>query len=98
MTRSSVYRELAGKKRFRRYRCRCTRCEHRRTFRDHPSQIVRPPKCSGCGSSSWRVDWYRTTRREHRKVICHCGGRPFPHRTGRTSCNPSMYYRPAMAA
>lgn len=86
--RKAEYKRLAARMRFRRYRCRCSHCEHRATFRRQPMQMRRTPPCP-CGSHTWRVDWYRTTKREHRRVLCHCEGRHFPHRAG--SCVHSRY-------
>jgi hypothetical protein len=88
MTRRVAYRRLESLKRFRRYRCRCSHCEHRATFRDNPKQMSPTPRCSLCRSRAWRVDWYRTTRRESRRYFCDCVGRPFPHRKG------SCFYDP----
>ena len=49
-----------------------------------PPQLERrTPRCT-CGSREWRVDWYRTTRRESREALCHCAVMHFPH--SRYSC------------
>jgi hypothetical protein len=82
MTIKAEYRRLEARKKFRRYRCRCSACEHRATFRQNPRQMRKDPRCATCGSQRWRVDWYRTTRREHQRVKCHCGAYPYPHRRG----------------
>lgn len=80
--RLAEYRRLEARVRFRLYRCRCSRCEHRATFRKNPRQMRRTPVCAGCQSVHWRIDWYRTTKREHRRARCDCGGRHYPHRFG----------------
>lgn len=42
--RKLEYIRLAARMKFRRYRCRCSRCEHRATFRRMPWQMrVIPP-------------------------------------------------------
>lgn len=76
------YRHAKTRARFKRYRCRCRHCERRKTFRRHPDQIRRLPNCSRCRRSAWRVDWYRTTRRDSRAAKCVCAAWPFPHRRG----------------
>lgn len=85
------YRYLEAHRNYRRYRCRCVRCGHRVTLKENPRfHTVR--RCSVCRRNQWRVDWYRTTHREHRRVMCHCSGRPYPHRRGRSSCEMPCPY------
>jgi hypothetical protein len=90
---ANKYRHLEARRRFARYRCRCIHCQHRSTFRDNPRQMSRTPKCSSCGEQLWRIDWYRTTGREHRKVICRCGAWHFPHRRGSCHLQSEDYAR-----
>lgn len=63
------------------YRCRCSRCERRRTTRVHPDYARRTVRCA-CGSARWRIDWYRTAKLEARRTTCRCDALPFPHRRG----------------
>lgn len=65
------------------YPCRCKKCRGRKTFRKHPLDYVREPKCS-CGGS-YSVDSYRQNT-EHRRVLCHCDAYWFPHRQGSGNC------------
>jgi hypothetical protein len=74
-----------------RFRCRCSKCEHRETFRGLPWMKRKVPQCPECGSRKWRVDWFRSTVETSRNK-CECGGRHFPHRRG--SCVPA-YVRKA---
>lgn len=72
-----------GAHRYATYRLRCSSCDHRRTSHTDPVGYIRPPACELCGSKRWRVDWYRTTRKEsRRRGVCYCNGRHFPHRPG----------------
>jgi hypothetical protein len=70
-----------------RYRCRCSKCEHRVTVRGLPWERRKPLVCL-CGSQAWRVDWYRMLT-ETTRTRCDCGGRSFPHRSG--SCGMPKY-------
>jgi len=90
MPRRAEYVRLEARQRFKLYRCRCSRCEHRETFRKNPRQMERTPVCARCKSTQWRVDWYRTTKREHRRARCDCHGWQFPHRYG--SCHQHSAY------
>lgn len=78
----------------RRVRCRCSKCEHRQTFRGFPWNHRREPVCQ-CGSKTWRVDWYRQLT-ETTRTRCDCGGRSHPHRRG--SCGQPKYQCAAIAA
>lgn len=72
----------------RRFRCRCSKCEHRETFRGYPWLKKRIPPCPECGAKQWRIDWYRQLT-ETTRNRCDCGGLHFPHRRG--SCVPKEY-------
>lgn len=89
MPRKAEYIRLQARSKFNRYKCRCSKCEYRKTFTKLPDLMRVTPRCP-CGSRNWRVDWYRTTRKEHRRVLCHCPARHFPHRGGDSSCNPKI--------
>jgi hypothetical protein len=64
-------------------RCRCRRraCQKRVTLRKRPEQYVKAPVCAACGGPL-RVDPYRQSKRERRKVRCYCGARPWKHTKG----------------
>jgi hypothetical protein len=79
--RKAEYRRIAATRRFLSYRCRCSRCEARHTFRKLPMHMRRTPRC-GCGSRAWRVDWNRQLRRDRTRERCDCPLWEFPHRAG----------------
>lgn len=55
--------------------CRCKRC----------ARLPKGQKCRRCLMGEfWRIDWYRTTKREAKATTCRCDEIPFPHRRGST--------------
>lgn len=63
----------------RRQRCRCRKCDARKTLTKHPDAYVRQPRCHNCGARDWRP----TVRRQEN---CACGGYHFIHRKGSKFC------------
>jgi hypothetical protein len=83
MPRKPEYIRLEARGRYRKYRCRCSHCEHRSTFRRNPNQMRRSPECARCRRRRWRVDWNRQLRRDRTRSTCFCSGQWwFPHRAG----------------
>jgi hypothetical protein len=50
-----------------------------------PEEYTRPPRCSDCGSSSFRIDAWMT-KRNTRAMGCTCAGYHFMHRRGSLFC------------
>lgn len=78
-------------------RCRCKRCGHRKTFSRNPENYTRRfrwlIKCGSCGYTGkqpgdlpWWIDTYRSSGREHRRVLCKCDRYWFPHRKKSRFC------------
>jgi hypothetical protein len=67
----------------RRWKCVCGNygCRTRVTLAKHPATYQRGKRCRVC-RGPLRVDYNRTLRREHRKVLCHCLEAHYPHRRG----------------
>lgn len=93
--RKPEYVRLLARQRFRYYKCRCSRCEHRATIRKLPWLLRKPLACDRCGSHEWRVDVYRTMRTERRRYLCGCPAWWFPHRRG--SCAAGFNHGKAAA-
>lgn len=66
------YRAL-DRKRFKRYRVRCTKCHARRTLPKHPKNYIRGAGCRACGPTTWWIDYYRMTFELKHRQRCRCG-------------------------
>lgn len=61
-------------------RCCNSKCQTRRVLKAKPDLMRRLPKCTGCGGTKYRIDWWMNGR-DTRAMGCSCAG--YVHLTGR---------------